>query len=254
MSSASARVLLIQLRGLGVELVATNGRVSCSPATAVNADLRDRIARLEAPLLALLGGTTEPQILEMPQGGGAKTEIRSAPPPNFSSCSTPPARLREIAPVNPDLGGDRTYPCYCCGSREFWALARVRHWICGRCHAPDDPPREELIWLQLPPADSEPRPAALAKSAPEAGERVNVNSGEILTAPRAERTTAGQNPDPGTCTECGGRREVWGRVLRCTSCWLVASLTDERKVSVVEPPSNGTVPGEFFDSGAAEWD
>jgi hypothetical protein len=221
MSNVSARLLLAQLRGRGVELSAAGGRVSCAPASAVDAELRERIGRLEAPLLALLGGAPGAKILETPEGGGEKTEERSVPPPSFSSCSTPPARFLEIAPINPDLGGDRTYPCYCCGSREFWALTHVRRWTCVRCHPPEARPASELIWLRLPSATTD---SAAAQRVDVPAERRAAERHDERTAKITKTATAPFARDCGTCTHCGTPRVRRGKVLQCTACGLLASL------------------------------
>lgn len=47
---------------------------------------------------------------------------------------------------------DRSVPCRCCGSLDFWALATIGHWVCGGCHAPDFK-AEELRWVHVRPLD-----------------------------------------------------------------------------------------------------
>jgi hypothetical protein len=110
--SAIASFLLVELRQRGVEVVADGDRLRYRPTSLVPPELHERIVRLKPDLLVL---------------------------------------LRTRAPASEHRCDGRTVPCRCCGSTDFWALARVGNWVCGRCHAPDHA-HDELIWLSVPKA------------------------------------------------------------------------------------------------------
>jgi hypothetical protein len=117
MSVPAANRLLHELHRRGVELVANGDRLRYSPKSAVTVELHDQIVRHKPELLALL---RTPVVA----GDSSKTDHKR------SGTNAEPR------------------PCYCCGSREFWALAHVLHWVCAGCHEPDRA-REELRWINV---------------------------------------------------------------------------------------------------------
>ena len=128
--SATAARLLSELRRRGVEVKVDGDRLLYRPK--VEPELRERIARCKPDLLALLR----------------------------SDLTAP-----EVASSNPDSTEraahdcDRSVPCRCCGSRDFWALAHVHYWVCAGCHEPDPRPDGELIWVRVGAAMSDERAA-----------------------------------------------------------------------------------------------
>lgn len=116
MNTEAAVELLLDLRDSGVEVIADGARLRYRPASAMTPTLRARIKRYRADLLMLLGEPNAPAV------SGSLG-------------------------VNADISVRRV-PCYCCGSRDFWALARVGYFVCGRCHEPD-PGTEQIVWVHV---------------------------------------------------------------------------------------------------------
>jgi hypothetical protein len=153
--SAAASSLLAELRQRGVEIVADGDMVRYRPPRLVPPELHRRIVDCKPGLLTILRR----------QG-------------------------RALRAANGPTAEGRSTSCFCCGGREFWALADVRHWVCARCHEPDCD-RDGLLWISVSAAEAQlsgMRPMVACLSCGGA-HFVRLKNGRRSVCARCERTS-----------------------------------------------------------------
>jgi hypothetical protein len=133
--SAATTTLLAELAQRGITVRAADGRLACSPASALTDDLRRRLAAAKTELIIALSGA-EPASSAQPRTGGADTTGRESRSDLAGGSVRSQAATHPRAPLT---------PCRACGSPTFWAMKGGATWICNGCHKTDFQP-DQVEW------------------------------------------------------------------------------------------------------------
>lgn len=126
--SASTTMLLVELAQRGIRVRAADGRIACSPATALTDDLRRRIVIAKAELLELLGAPPAEKFALSPLACTDKTAKSPPTHPFVSSVSSQDRALRE--------NGRPVAVCLSCYGTRFVRLRNGRRSVCFGCEQP----------------------------------------------------------------------------------------------------------------------
>lgn len=132
--SAFTTALLAELAQRGIKVRVAEGRLACSPTTALTHDLRLRIVFAKAELLELLGAQTTSSFVQSPQAGTDRTDKSPTLPPSVSSVSGRQGGAREI--------GRPSAVCLSCYGTRFVRLSNGRRSVWLGC---ERPPANEIL-------------------------------------------------------------------------------------------------------------